>query len=67
MIKRYKLFSCQCGCGAIDYAESTKGNWVKYEDIEKIFNEFQIPQIGDDYYIDGVCKAYEQLNKAIFG
>jgi hypothetical protein len=45
MIKRYKLFSCQCGCGAIDYAESTKGDWVRYKDYEKLERKYIVNRL----------------------
>jgi hypothetical protein len=63
MIKKYSLTEY---CYEKYITEDKEGEYFKVEDIEKIFNEFQFPRLGDDYYIDGICKAYEQLNKAIF-
>jgi len=42
-MKRYKLFSCQCGCGEVDWAESTNGEWVKYEDIINLLDNIKPP------------------------
>jgi hypothetical protein len=41
-LKRYDVFTCQCGCDNIDYAESVKGEWVKFADAKvENFNSLQ--------------------------
>jgi hypothetical protein len=64
MIKRYEM---EYDEGDICRVESEKGEWIDLNDIEKVFNNFKFPQLGDDNYIDGFNKAYELLNEAIFG
>jgi hypothetical protein len=64
MLKKYSLNEY---CYEKYMDEDKDGEYFKVEDIEKIFNEFKIPSLGDDCYIDGICKAYEQLNEVIFG